>query len=666
MKVTEARGQKRVTKARVRNVKIQGITFAKRESVAVALRLSRGNAFLILVATAAIALLACWSGQSVAASSASGGTESVFSLGAGSRALGMGGAFTAVSNDATTLYWNPAGLPNLEQTSIIGFHSTLLEGSSYDFFSICQPTVRFGSFGFAFVRVGANGINAYDDRSRSLGQIDFSQSEMLFSYGRKVPFDVRVGASLKIVSERMGDHSAEGVGVDVGALYPVPYFKGLTLGLALRDVPGAKLKLVERVERTPRTVRLGVSYSGTFRDSQDVATFAVDTSLPEKAPAAVFVGGEYLIDQSVALRLGLKEGKLSAGAGVRWRNYSFDYSLGNTELGNLHQFSVSAAFGDPVTIRKQREALERKRDVERMLREERSRKIDAHTELAGRAFAEGGYLAAVEEWNLVLEYEPDNAEAREGLDRARQALAAKTEEEARMAEIKVRVHVLVELGEELLDEGELRGALLRFKQANELEPGNAEALAGLRRADSLIVGEVASRVAEARKLAASGNQLEAFSAWNRVLLLDPANQDALSGLESSRASLESVDRDLANARRRIDALALYTQAVRAYERGDYTDARVMIEDMLKLYPADKDALKLAEKIEERLSPEAPRVEESVRQLYVEGMNHFNSGDYEKAIQSWKKILEMDPDNEMVAKNIEKAKARLSSGARTTQ
>src|SRR5262249_40933463 len=29
---------------------------------------------------------------------------------AGSRALGMGGAFVAVANDATAVYWNPAGL----------------------------------------------------------------------------------------------------------------------------------------------------------------------------------------------------------------------------------------------------------------------------------------------------------------------------------------------------------------------------------------------------------------------------------------------------------------------------------------------------------------------------------------------------------------------------
>jgi cytochrome c-type biogenesis protein CcmH/NrfG len=83
--------------------------------------------------------------------------------------------------------------------------------------------------------------------------------------------------------------------------------------------------------------------------------------------------------------------------------------------------------------------------------------------------------------------------------------------------------------------------------------------------------------------------------------------------------------------------------------------------MLKITPSDQDGRRLAEMIDERLSPQVRKVEENIRTLYVEGMNHFNAGEYGKAIESWKKILALDPQNEMVAKNIEKAKARLSSG-----
>jgi len=35
------------------------------------------------------------------------------SIEVGSRAIGMGGAFVALANDASALYWNPAGLARM-------------------------------------------------------------------------------------------------------------------------------------------------------------------------------------------------------------------------------------------------------------------------------------------------------------------------------------------------------------------------------------------------------------------------------------------------------------------------------------------------------------------------------------------------------------------------
>ncbi len=624
----------------------------------------KGTVGYIIACSCAVAL-ASGPGAALAASDSSGGTESVFALGAGSRALGMGGAFTAVSDDATSLYWNPAGLADLAQTGLTAFHSTLFEGSSYDFFSVCQPTVRFGGVGFAFLRVGTDGIHAYDDRSASLGDIDFSQTQMLFSYGRslpfKAPYDLRLGTSIKVVSQRMGDSGADGVGLDFGALYPVPYLKGLTVGASFRDTPGAALKLVEKVEKTPGSMRFGASYRAGFRGGQDAGLFGLEVSLPEKSPAGVSLGGEYVAAKTVALRAGLREGKLTAGVGVRWRNYSFDYSLSNAELGNLHQFSVSASFGDPVHVKAGREKLERERDVARMLVEEKTNKQEAHARLATEATGQGNHAAAVEEWKMVLEYDSGNAGATAGLASAKEALARKTDAEAATVERQAKVRWLTELAAEHVKNGELGAAGLRLRLAAQLDSTNAGVLAGLVRVDSLTTVEVASQAVEARKLAASGKHLEASMAWNRVLLLDPNNPEARRGQETAAAALQGVGESLTEANFRIEALTHYTGAVRAYERGDYAEAKARVQDMLTILPSDPDGRRLAAMIDERLSPQVRKVEENIRTLYVEGMSHFNSGEYGKAIEAWKKILALDPQNEMVAKNIEKAKARLSSG-----
>jgi len=408
-------------------------------------------------------------------------------------------------------------------------------------------------------------------------------------------------------------------------------------------------------------MRLGASYKAGFRGGQDAALVGVEVSLPEKAPAAVSLGGEYVVARTVALRAGLREGKLAAGAGVRWRNYSFDYSLSNAELGNMHQFSVSASFGDPVHVKVEREKQERERDVARMLVEEKTNRQEVHARLAREATSQGNHASAVEEWKMVLEYDSENAEAKAGLASAKEALDRKTDAEAVTVERQAKGRWLVELAAEHVKNGELAAAGLRFRQAEELDSTNAGVAAGLARVDSLTAVEVASQVAGARRLAASGKHLDAAMAWNKVLLLDSDNSEAARGLEAATAALQGVGQSLSEANLRVEALTQYTKAARAYERGDYTEAKARVQDMLKILPSDQDGRRLADMIDERLSPQVRKVEENIRQLYVEGMNYFNSGDYGKAIESWKKILALDPQNEIVAKNIEKAKARLSSG-----
>jgi tetratricopeptide (TPR) repeat protein len=296
-----------------------------------------------------------------------------------------------------------------------------------------------------------------------------------------------------------------------------------------------------------------------------------------------------------------------------------------------------------------------------MLDEEKTNRQEVHARLAREATSQDNLASAVEEWKMVLEYDSGNAEATAGLAAAKDELARKTDAEAATVERQAKARWLVELAAEHVTNGELAAAGLRLKQAAQLDSTNAGVRIGLARVDSLSAVKVASQTAEARKLASSGKHLEASLAWNEVLLLDPENAEARRGVETAANALQGVGQSLSEANLRVEALTQYTRAVRAYERGDYTEARARVQDMLKITPSDQDGRRLAEMIDERLSPQVRKVEENIRTLYVEGMNHFNAGEYGKAIESWKKILALDPQNEMVAKNIEKAKARLSSG-----
>src|SRR3989304_4818753 len=80
-------------------------------------------------------------------------------IGVGGRALGMGGAFTAVANDVTAGYYNPAGLANLNYPQISLMHSEQFgDLVNYDYGAVAIPYGNDMSFGLSIIRLGVDGI----------------------------------------------------------------------------------------------------------------------------------------------------------------------------------------------------------------------------------------------------------------------------------------------------------------------------------------------------------------------------------------------------------------------------------------------------------------------------------------------------------------------------
>ena len=89
-------------------------------------------------------------GQSFS-SSAKGTTAADFlQLGVGGRAMGLGGAYTAVADDASALYWNPAGLTSVEKRDVTFMHAQYLQSSFYDYAAYAQNLGKYGAFGAGF------------------------------------------------------------------------------------------------------------------------------------------------------------------------------------------------------------------------------------------------------------------------------------------------------------------------------------------------------------------------------------------------------------------------------------------------------------------------------------------------------------------------------------
>lgn len=170
------------------------------------------------------------------------------SIGVGARALGMSNSQTAITTDANSIYWNPAGLTNQKDDYNVSLmHAAYFNGTAnFDFAGVSHKIDSISSFGIGIIRFGiddipdtrflfdADGTLNYQN-IRSFSAADYA---LLASYARKLPIlnGLKVGGTAKIVHRSVGEFaSAWGFGLDVGAQTQIKRWK---LGLVVRDITG--------------------------------------------------------------------------------------------------------------------------------------------------------------------------------------------------------------------------------------------------------------------------------------------------------------------------------------------------------------------------------------------------------------------------------------------
>jgi len=151
----------------------------------------------------------------------------LFQGGHGAKALGMGGAFCALADDATGALWNPAGLTFVGPW-IGGASSNLSlnpdEALGYQYVS--------GGFTFEGYAIGLGWANA------TAGAL-YSASLYLATVGIEIADFGSVGVNVKYYSETIEEDSATGFGFDIGLLFPVT--DEIAVGIVAKDVGGTSI-----------------------------------------------------------------------------------------------------------------------------------------------------------------------------------------------------------------------------------------------------------------------------------------------------------------------------------------------------------------------------------------------------------------------------------------
>lgn len=225
-------------------------------------------------------------------------------IGVGARAMGMGGSFTAVANDISTIYWNPAGIVNLDRTSIGFTHSQWFADITHDFAGVVVPISSSD-----FLAVHATTLNTGEQEVTTVANpdgagvfYDVRDLAIGLSYARQLTDKFSVGISGKYVMQTLYNVQASSFTLDIGS-YLRTGFHNLIIGMAISNF-GGSMQLDGRDLITIADVNS--SFSGDYNPDARLTTQEYPLPLIFRVGLSMdFVGGKEPVIESQDFRLTL-------------------------------------------------------------------------------------------------------------------------------------------------------------------------------------------------------------------------------------------------------------------------------------------------------------------------------------------------------------------------
>ncbi len=581
---------------------------------------------------------------------------SIFHLGAGGRALGMGGASVAINSDATAVFWNPAALTNLADRSLSLMYLPLPEGTNYSFASFGWPTLDYGTFSIGAFLMTTGDIERRDALGRSDGVFSANEQLYLVGYGKQLHRRVAVGATLKLYGQSIDGASAFAGGADLGLRLSLS--EQIHLGVNAQNVLAPEIRLERDNEKLPLTLKGGIGLRLPISEGRHSLTLAADVDKIENVDPLFHVGGEFAIQNAYFLRAGYDVDQISFGAGLKINLVRLGYAFRTQDFFSAqHRVSVDVALGGSLESIMARREQERREAAEQLAKETREREL-TYAQTQARYFYQNGMYDSAQSYYqkvfaLTGKADDETAQRLQEIDQRREDQLTQAIRAGVLAEsdsLKA-AELFTDLDEALrvkdIDAAEVMLARLRpaFGADDRFRQGEGSY--------NLLVGErITALRSEAAQLAAKGQVSEAAVRNSEILRLNPNDQTA--------------QRSLAQINGRIRALELLKSGVAAINAGDSAQARQLLAQALAANPQESTAQELLTKLDPGRATNVATLADIQKdpeawKQYLDGIEQFRAAKYDEAIRLWESVLARFPGNPETVKNIQQAKLRLQAG-----
>lgn len=260
--------------------------------------------------------------------------------------VSTGGILTIFGDTADSVFWNPAGLSQIEDSQLQVSGAQLSYDRTIGYINFSTPFGEDDEKAMGFTVLGAvvNDIDSYDESDNFVERMNYNGSSFIFTFAKPVSI-VKFGINAKVINELMDSKNAAwGGALDFGFLITPPL--PISLGINIKNLPGF---IKWDSERQTEVIGSGYQIGLGYKDLTDSMKFGLVFSKDQgDEEVHVNIGGEIVMASLIGLRFGYLKGNFGGGLGIDMGFANIDYAYYNErflELNNsAHMLSTRFNF----------------------------------------------------------------------------------------------------------------------------------------------------------------------------------------------------------------------------------------------------------------------------------------------------------------------------------
>ena len=289
-------------------------------------------------------------------------TAQFLKIGVGARATAMGDAFVAVANDASALYWNPAGITQFQTNEIIFSHTSWFLDIQHQFIGAVYHLSLDDAIGVSVTSLHMDDMQVTTEFAPQGTGNYFSFGDLAagLTYSRKLTPQFSFGATVRYVQETMDVVKMRGVVIDFGTYYwtglGTSRFSAVVTNFGNEMSPSGSITLYggETINKfqefsPPTNFKFGFAFD-PIKDETNIFTTAIQLNHPNDNSENISLGAEYGWRNTLFLRGGYKlnveDQSFTVGGGLATTisgialNIDYGYAA-YSNLGGVHRISMN-------------------------------------------------------------------------------------------------------------------------------------------------------------------------------------------------------------------------------------------------------------------------------------------------------------------------------------